>query len=391
MKREIFLGIIIAAAFMGFFYLPAADIGENNLALVASTKAKPPALAEIKKCLNKTEKTGECMDGLFGNYFKRGGTTSGALLAARQYEEIDSDFKYTCHPVMHAIGRETFRLHSSISDSFRLCDQTCHSGCYHGAMERFLRGDFASNDEVGHINEEEIAKKTLSACDPNQPARFRFQCLHGLGHAVMFFLDYELEKSLANCDILGDSWSRSSCYGGVFMENVFSATPEKRDLNQKDFHYPCSKLDKKHKSDCYVMQTTRMTEMGLSVSQIFDECKKAKEFRPQCMQSEGRDLSNNARVKHPRFTSATCELVQGEDRRFCTRGVIYALIDNTWDGKYALPFCESFADKRDAEFCISASLDYMRSVYIKNSADIQAECSKYLKDASVCNKLALGR
>ena len=71
--------------------------------------------------------------------------------------------------------------------------------------------------------------------------------LHGLGHALLFFANYKLVASLEVCDVMPEDWSRASCYGGVFMENVFNSTPETRDLSPTDFHYPCNQLDKKYR------------------------------------------------------------------------------------------------------------------------------------------------
>src|SRR3989344_3402637 len=185
-------------------------------------------LAAIKDCLGKAGESGTCLDKMFRPYLEMH-TTQQALAIVQQYEDTDAPIRLSCHPVVHAIGRETFRKEKTVHDSLGACDQPCHSGCYHGAMERFLRGDAADDDTAAHVNDEELLERTRTACDQNHAIRFRFQCLHGLGHALMFSLDYQLEKALTACDRTGDGWSRSSCYGGVFMENVFTATPEKRD------------------------------------------------------------------------------------------------------------------------------------------------------------------
>ena len=136
------------------------------------------------------------------------------------------------------------------------------------------------------------------------------------------------------------------------------------------------------------MQTTRMTEMGLSTERLFEECEKAGDYRLSCMQSIGRDLSNDARIKDPRLTSAKCEIVSGEDRKSCTRGVIYALIDNTWDGKYAFPFCASFKNFEDVNFCFSASGSYMKGIFVKTNEDVKKDCRAYLQSPSVCELTA---
>lgn len=347
------------------------------------------SLSVIKACLAKAGESGTCLDAIFREFLSRSSTAS-ALAAFRDFEAADADFRLSCHPVVHALGRETFRIKKTVHDSFAACDQTCHSGCYHGAMERFLRGDAASDDEAGHLSLEELSAKSASACDPNEPARFHFQCLHGLGHALVFFSDYDLRGALTACDSQPDAWSRSSCYGGAFMENVFSATPEKRDLSPTDYHYPCNALDPKYRNDCYMMQTTRMAEMGLAAHALFAECRNAGDYRYTCMQSIGRDLSNDARIKDPRLTAEKCELGKGQERQACTRGVVYALIDNTWDGRYALPFCAAFRDAADAAYCFSTGASYLRGTFEKSPASIREECKRYAIGIQACLDTAGG-
>ena len=339
-------------------------------------------LAAIKDCLGKAGESGTCLDKMFRPYLEMH-TTQQALAIVQQYEDTDTTIRLSCHPVVHAIGRETFRKEKTVHDSFGACDQTCHSGCYHGAMERFLRGDAADDDTAAHVNDEELLERTRTACDPNQAVRFRFQCLHGLGHALMFFLDYQLEKTLAACDRTGDAWSRSSCYGGVFMENVFTATPEKRDLSPTNYHYPCNKLDEKYQPDCYMMQTTRMTEMGLATEKLFAECRKAGDYWPTCIQSIGRDLSNDARVGDPRGVAQKCEY--GKDageRQACIRGVSYALLDNTWDGRYGFPFCVVLKNPDDTKYCFDISEAYLRNTFERTVEAMTADCNKYVPAAN---------
>lgn len=343
------------------------------------------SLTAIKNCAGKAD----CLDQIFREFLKTH-TTPQALAQLQKFEEADPGYRVACHPVVHAVGRETFRIQKTVHDSFAACDQTCHSGCYHGAMERFLRGDAAGDDEAGHISPQELRDKAVSACDPNQATRFRFHCLHGMGHALMYFSNYNLRLSLAACDSYSDSWSRSSCYGGVFMENAFSATPAKRDLSKTDYHYPCDSLDTKYKADCYMMQTTRMTEMGLNTARLFEECRTAGDYKNTCIQSIGRDLSNDARISDPRLTAVKCEMgVSADERQACTRGVIYALMDNTWDGKYALPYCQSYRDPTDVSYCFSAAVNYLKSTYEKTPAQIAGECKTYAPQSAVCRETAL--
>jgi len=350
-----------------------------------SAPARPsvtPSAAALKACLSRPD-AGNCLDALFHDFFLTH-TTIDALALVERLGQVDAELRLVCHPVVHAVGRETFRLKKTIHESFAACDQTCHSGCYHGAIERFIRGDAVEAGIFKHVSIVELENRAAQACDATVPYRFRFQCLHGLGHALMYFSGYKLTTALGICDKLPDQWSQTSCYGGVFMENVFSATPERRDVSRTDYHSPCAQVDSKYGADCYIIQTWRMSEMGLSTERLFEECRRAGEFRGRCMQSIGRDLSNDARTKNPRLAAEKCELGTGEDRHACIRGVVFALIDNTWDGRYALPFCATLRAAKDVGYCFSQSTQYLRATFEKSPLQVAAECGRYTAEMGVC-------
>lgn len=351
------------------------------------TAAATIALSDIKACMVRPlQEIGKCYDALFGAFLKTN-TTAEALKIVAHFEETDPQLRYACHPVVHAIGRETFAKTGTVHDSFAACDQTCHSGCYHGAMERFIRGDQGNDSAAQHISDKELETKTTTACPADQPSRFRFQCLHGLGHALLFSLDYKLEKTLGTCDKLLTAWDRSSCWGGIFMENLFPSDPAKMDVSPTDYHYPCSKLGDQYKNDCYVMQTTRMSTMGLDATGLFTECRKAGAYTLSCIQSIGRDLSNDARIKDPRLTSVKCELGENDqEHRACIRGVIYALIDNTWDGRYAFPFCQTFAVDSNSIYCAATSAQYLRVTYGKSKETVLNDCVLRTRDQAACEE-----
>ena len=374
---------------LGLVFVWLMIVAANNAALAQQSTppaSSLPAAQEIKSCLNNL-RGAECLDQLFGEALKQHSTLELMQLIQR-LEKEDPEIRRDCHPVVHAIGRETYRIKGNIHESFAACDQTCHSGCYHGSVERFLRGENLYAQVGKHPSTAELKQKAALACDPELPVRLRFQCLHGLGHALMFFSRYQLLSSLQACDGLPEDWSRSSCYGGVFMENVFNSTPESRDLSPTDYHYPCNKLAAQYRSECYVMQTSRMTEMGLGTERIFEECDRAGEYRRQCLLSVGRDLSNDVRLSNSLATAQKCQLVSGDSRLACMQGVVYALIDNTWDGRYALPFCATFSQPSDQNDCVRLSVEYLTETFAKSPAEIAGECAKHLPQPARCAELA---
>ena len=215
------------------FLLTGRAAGQESL----QSKEPPvplPSAEAIKACITGAQ-SAECIDRLFRETLKKYSTLDVLQLIAR-LEAADTDLRRDCHPVVHAIGRETFLLKGNIHDSFSACDQTCHSGCYHGSVERFLRGDDLYAQTEKHPSQAELKQKAALACDPKTPLRFRYQCLHGLGHAIMYFATYNLTNSLDVCDALEDDWSRNSCYGGVFMENLSNSINEKKNFSRTDYH-----------------------------------------------------------------------------------------------------------------------------------------------------------
>jgi len=387
-RRELFLSKRVFAFCSLFLLLVPSTIRsqESGQSAANKTAVDLPSLAATKDCL-KEVRSAECLDHLFREALKNH-TTAAVLQLIQRFEVEDPELRRDCHPVVHAVGRETFRLKGNIHDSFSACDQTCHSGCYHGSVERFLRGDDIYAETYKHPSQTELKQKAAVACDPATPLRFRYQCLHGLGHAILFFSAYQLQSALDICDALADEWNRNSCYGGVFMENVSNATNEKKNFSPTDAHAPCSQLADQYRRECYVMQTSRMSDMGLSTEQMLQECAKAGAYRLPCTQSIGRDLSNEARVSQSQSVAQKCELVRGDDRLACMRGVVYALVDNTWDGRYAMPFCAAFGTPSDREDCFQISIQYLRTVFEKATEDIARDCSRHAAYSPHCVELA---
>jgi hypothetical protein len=367
--------------FLGLFSTALVYAQEIRQSTVAN-ESPLPSLNAIKAC-NESPNSPECLDKLFGDALKTH-TTLEALQLIQRYEKEDADLRRDCHPVVHAIGRETYRIKGTIHDSFSACDQTCHSGCYHGSVERFLRGEDIYAQANKHPSAAELKQKAALACDPKLADRFRFQCFHGLGHALLFFTRYQLAPALDACDALPNGWSQSSCYGGVFMENVSNATPELRDVSATDYHYPCNKLAAKYRGECYVMQTSRMSEMGLTTERIFQECDKSGEYRYQCAVSAGRDLSNYVRLGQVQPTAQKCQVAVGDSKRACIHGVVYALVDNTWDGRYAMPFCAALAEGSDQADCYRESITYLKDTFEKSAAEIAKECREHATPSERC-------
>jgi len=247
-----------------------------------------------------------------------------------------------CHQEAHRIGRIAYELYGA--PTFEQGSAACHSGYYHGAMEAFLA-------EQGTANLEDDIKEL---CDIFKSNFGRFECLHGVGHGVMAYVNYDLPAALDECDKLGDAFSSESCYGGVFMENVVAgqglgAIPGHSTewVNREDPHFPCNALEGGgRRTQCYLMQTSwMMTLTGFNYPKVAEYCQAAPaDMRATCFQSLGRDIAGNT-LRDPAQINQLCAAVPEENGYFekCITGAVNVIID----------FWGPDLKDQAAEFCVT--------------------------------------
>lgn len=337
----------------------------------------------MKECLalGNLAAKGSCMD-VYIKQFLQVFETKDALALIQRGMDSDGTMLIQCHDMVHSIGRETLVKGGKVDVAFDACNQTCHSGCYHGVMERVF---IPEGSDSSHISEESLREKVPTICEgyAGKPIRYKFQCLHGIGHAIDFILENNLEKTLAVCDLLPSQYDISSCWGGAFMENITSFDKESRWIRKGEPHYPCSVLGPQYQADCYMMQTSIMFELGLNPQKIVEECRNAGDARLTCIQSLGRDISSSSRT-NPSYGISICIALAQDEKETCTRGIIYALMDLTWDGQYAFNFCDLYAADADKRFCYQYAVNYLQTGLGETKTEVRGYCETQSKNRDIC-------
>ncbi len=329
---------------------------------------------DIKECLELPQ---EDIDNCYSDFIEEyaGDKSIKELLSILENNRRDEEIENFCHPMTHAIGRYSLDKYGQVGDAFDACDFTCHSGCYHGVMERlFLTKEDIANGKQ-HITLDDLYEKVPSACDRenfNNPTDFEiFNCLHGVGHAILYSIDYDIRDGLKVCDTLSSQFERSSCYGGLFMENVTAFDKSQRDIIVGDYHYPCTKVDSAHQVDCYMMQTSIMLEFAPDDETLAQECSKIfsmTEYENKtrlvesCFTSIGRDLSNSVRLGNPKRAFNACRQVP-EYTSICNSGVTNALIDNSQSLEFTNIYCDMFSGEI-RESCFQNSESYLNHIVL---------------------------
>jgi plastocyanin len=253
----------------------------------------------------------------------------------------------SCHDPAHRVGRYAFEL--TANEAFQTCTAECHSGCYHGATELFFKKNGTAN----------LQENLPTICSFSTNSFFSHQCIHGIGHGLMAWANYDLPQALANCDILESATSRESCYTGVFMENVVGTLGEGQASGHAtsylsdDPHFPCSVVEDAYKGSCYFFQTSRMMRLfNGDFAKIAAACREAPApFQTHCFGSMGRDVGGVHRG-NPAGAIASCrEAPAGSARQDCLAGAV----QNTfWDPSgqaEALDFCAQLTVPAEQQRC----------------------------------------
>lgn len=278
-----------------------------------------------------------------------------------------------CHNRAHQLGRMGFEEFGT--EVFKLSIPECHSGFYHGAIEAFFKKNGTAT-----------LKQDLSTiCIDGLNGFFAHQCLHGIGHGLMAWANYDLPGALEFCNLIPQPTGQSSCRTGAFMENIVGSLDDSAEAKGRghvtkyltdDPQYPCSIVKDQYKGDCYFLQTDRMLALSRTgYKGVAEECAKAPTlYHISCFASMGRTIGGQYRG-HPKEAIEQCGFVTDPANRIhCTLG---AAQDTFWDKNgetLAHEFCALVPENGGKKECYQTIIG--RSHEILSTEDQEAFCSR---------------
>jgi len=267
----------------------------------------------------------------------------GPKETTRQLHDLTPKFG-DCHQSAHDAGNFAYEVHGA--KAFQLCSAECHSGCYHGATEMYFRDHGTSN----------LAEDLKVICDSELNPFFSHQCIHGVGHGLMAWADYDIFDALENCDLL--PFEQASCYTGVYMENIVGGLAQEQGhftqfLND-DPHFPCNIVDEKYKASCYFSQTSRMIQIFHGdFKKVAASCAEIEAmYQLSCFKSMGRDVGGR-NYNNPEGAVHGCinVLEKGQRRTWCLTGAVQNYFWDPNGQDNALRFCKILEESREKEAC----------------------------------------
>ncbi len=231
--------------------------GEKN-----TDAARAKVLASLYDCYD-SEKRNMCLKEIAAGFVAHNETD--AVFQVMEENQRAARVFESCHVFLHFMGQAAYEKYGSVSEAFRHGSHTCFAGFYHGVLEGYFMQNNLLTSNTGSFDA--IAKKMPSICTEPQSAgakRDYNECLHGLGHGLMFATSGDLPQALKLCDALKGA-DAQWCYSGVFMENSTSTTnPDhpSRYLKKDDPLYPCDILDEQYLHTCYILQSMYFAQLA---------------------------------------------------------------------------------------------------------------------------------
>ena len=351
------------------------------VATFVSTSAKT-SNATIQAFQPDSKRVSDCRD--VACYLQAYGNVAYRDEPQQALAELDRDSRTNpivqadCHQIAHWIGHAGLaRFHGNAAEALGAGGMTCGSGYYHGVIEEAFAG-------VPRSRVAAIARRLCSGAIQSKEFVL-YQCIHGLGHGLMIYSRNDLPYALHVCDQLATAWDRTSCTGGVFMQNDLPngggmGLPTKW-LKASDLIYPCDAVAPRHKLYCYLMVTARiLPAVRYDWRRTAAWCRHSEPaWVRTCFQSFGRDASGTSHEQVP-GTLRLCRLA-GNMEGECLYGAARDFANNYARGTEAARLCDA-APARYRSYCfygVGSILGTLNATAPARTAACRAATRLYLR------------
>lgn len=285
-----------------------------------------------------------------------------------------------CHAQAHHLGGFLFKYTNDLKTSLSLTDSRCGGAVFHGILQAFFEESNLNSIPIDEINPKKICSSVSDIFSQD-----RYECLHGLGHGLTVFYDYDVFKAVKHCGELVEDWEVDTCSNGVFMENIDSYLSEDQGMFENDnIFYPCNKINPKYAPACYHHQNTFMlVKNNYSISDTFSDCDNIapQEYVKYCYRGMGRQLAPvSSSIEIPvdpkkNFSQSIgiCTKGQTQFQENCLMGMLRVVIDQDSLEK-GFAYCK-FYPEQFKHNCYSLLGVWIQMIYESSNAQTN-QCSQ---------------
>lgn len=242
-----------------------------------------------------------------------------------------------CHDEAHDLGKVIYAELHDTEAALAACENVCSSGCMHGVMMELFapEHDATMNEDAfmpdHHIELADVKEQIKTICTGSAvTADYREgDCLHGVGHAVMFMANYDIPTAMDACSVF-DTYAESYyCATGAYMEYMNARDAD--DAETQGLFYPCDNTQ--YPSACFRYKMPHVT------SRFY---------------VGGRALQDLV---------AACEALEGNEQLGCFHGIGNGHLSFLVGGQLTLGQLCQFGTKDEQFVCIEGAMERMSRYY----------------------------
>lgn len=330
----------------------------------------------VEECSAEYDR-GLCYERVIPKYLDEGFSMEEVFTITSKVQELDRSYTY-CHVLAHNISaKETAKDPSKWKDVVaRAPYGVCGNGGSHGAFQERFREESlpdATIDEILTLVSDVCSPRSSWNPTPSQVAN----CIHGVGHLVMYVTAGDVEKSNAVCTAFADQIQNKddirTCYEGVFMQVFQPIEPEDKALVEHIVPQPaetqryCNRFEGRIRAICiresWILHADELTDPASFQS----HCTNIADTRERRYCTEGITMGVFSRTYN--FDEARmmsfCSQLTPSNNSICVDTVAFRLIQTDWHNmERAVSVCAQ-ASPANIEGCYR-----QLSAYVKSSISI---------------------
>ena len=293
---------------------------------------------------------------------------------------IYADGNYACHETSHHLGLWLYGYTTDLDESIQYIEMLCGGGIFHGVFQNYFM-----TQKFHNVSEEEIDVGSLcSKYEYNTIFINKWQCIHGVGHGLAYFYDYDVLTAVKRCDEFKPGLEQISCAKGIFMQNsVYYYETGKADFNE-DIYYPCDQINFKYAPACYHYHSSYILKQKETYGESLAVCDNIprEDLVRYCYYGFGRQLTSGI---NPLSADAVFFCEAGSNSQYhteCLRGMLMTIVNWNLDPSVGFLFCENVSDQYK-ENCYDGLGQWVRILDSTESARI-SHCIKAYEYQDIC-------
>ena len=251
---------------------------------------------------------------------------------------------YRCHQTSHHLGMWLYGHTTNLDESIQYVEMLCGGGLFHGVFQNYFM-----TQKFENIPPDEIDVVGLCSMYKDNPYSMnRWQCVHGIGHGLIDFYDYDVFAATSRCEEFKQGLDQISCSKGTFMQNVVYYYETRKGDFDEDIFYPCDKVKQKLAYACYHYQSSYIQQQKQGdLREIFEVCDSIprQEMVRYCYYGLGRLLTAET-VNDVERAVTLCQFgLRVEYQTDCLRGMLMTIVNSGTDPVVGFFFCKNLPEQ----------------------------------------------